>query len=87
VSALMQALDHALPDAGPDKSEGHAATKARPQPKTSTRLHVEMDGQDYQLVLSVAPAKAGHLYVRPLNGGPRLLASAAALKLRGFVRS
>ena len=54
--------------------EGHAATMAKPQPKTTTRLHVEMDGQDYQLLVSVAPAKAGHLYVRPLNGGPRLLA-------------
>ena len=85
VSALMQALDHAPPDAGPDHSEGHAATMAKPQPKTTTRLHVEMDGQDYQLLVSVAPAKAGHLYVRPLNGGPRLLAPAAALKLRGFV--
>jgi ParB family chromosome partitioning protein len=57
----------------------------RPQQKTSTRLHVEMDGQDYQLVVSVAPAKEGHLFVRPLNGGPRRVAPAAALTLRGFV--
>lgn len=85
VSALMQALDHVPADAGPDHSEGHAATMARSQTKASTRLHVEMDGQDYQLLVSVAPAKAGHLYVRPLKGGPRLLAPAAALKLRGFV--
>ena len=61
------------------------AKRARPQQKTSTRLHVEMDGQDYQLVVSVAPAKEGHLYVRPLNGGPRRVAAAAALTLRGFV--
>ena len=60
--------------------------RARPQQKTSTRLHVEMGGQDYQLVVSVAPAKEGYLYVRPLNGGPRRVAPAAALTLRGFVR-
>jgi ParB family chromosome partitioning protein len=49
------------------------------------RLHVELDGQDFQLVVSVAPAQEGHLYVRPLSGGPRQLAPASALKLRGFV--
>ncbi len=86
VSALMQALDNASADAGPHNSESQAATKARSQPSAITRLHVEMDGQDYELVMSVVPAKAGHLYVRPLNGGPRLLAPAAALTLRGFVR-
>ena len=49
------------------------------------RLHVEFDGQDFQLVVSVAPPQEGHLYVRPLAGGPRRLAPASALKLRGFV--
>ena len=71
------------PDSGVLHSE--AATHAKPVPKTNTRLHVEMDGQDYQLVVSVAPTKAGHLFIRPLKGGPRLLAPASALKLRGFV--
>lgn len=61
-----------------------SSRKAAP-PRTNTRLHVEMDGQDYQLVVSVAPSKAGYLYVRPLTGGPRRLAQATALKLRGFV--
>jgi ParB family chromosome partitioning protein len=61
---------------------GHCPSAAHRGP---TRLHVEMDGQDYQLVVSVAPAREGHLYVRPLTGGPRRLAPAAALKLRGFV--
>ena len=70
-------------DSGAQGSE--SATHAKPLPKTNTRLHVEMDGQDYQLVVSVAPTKAGHLYIRPLKGGPRSLAPAAALKLRGFV--
>jgi ParB family transcriptional regulator, chromosome partitioning protein len=49
------------------------------------RIHVEFDGQDYQLVVSVAPDQPGHLYVRPLVGGPRRLAPASALKLLGFV--
>ena len=49
------------------------------------RIHVEFDGQDYQLVVSVAPDQAGHLYVRPLTGGPRRLAPASAVKLLGFV--
>ena len=48
-------------------------------------VHVEMDGQDYQLVVSVAPPQKGHLYVRPLTGGPRRIAPAASLKLLGFV--
>ena len=52
---------------------------------TDQRIHVEFDGQDYQLVVSVAPDQPGHLYVRPLVGGPRRLAPASALKLLGFV--
>ena len=84
VSALMQAIEARPVDAGSASPADPPAT-TKPQPKTNTRLHVEMDGQDYQLVVSVAPAKEGHLYVRPLKGGPRLLAPAAALKLRGFV--
>jgi ParB family chromosome partitioning protein len=51
----------------------------------SRRLHVEMDGQDYQPVVNAAPAREGHLYVRPLAGGPRMSAPAASLKLLGFV--
>ena len=85
VSALMQAIEASSVGAGPAEPTDPATTSAKPQQKSNTRLHVEMDGQDYQLVVSVAPAKAGHLYVRPLKGGPRLLAPAAALKLRGFV--
>lgn len=53
--------------------------------RTDQRIHVEFDGQDYQLVVSVAPGQPGHMYVRPLVGGPRRLAPAAALKLLGFV--
>ena len=82
VSALMQTLDAHAGDVG---QGDRPTTNAKPQQKMNTRLHVEMDGQDYQLVVSVAPSKEGYLYVRPLKGGPRLLAPAAALKLRGFV--
>lgn len=84
-SAMMQTFNAARSDSDPGEAETHRAQRARPQPKTNKRLHVEMDGQDYQLVVSVAPGKEGHLYVRPLTGGPRRLAPATALKLRGFV--
>jgi ParB family transcriptional regulator, chromosome partitioning protein len=73
------------PDSPPLQS---AASAAPPLPRDSSfdrRIHVEFDGQDYQLVVSVAPGQPGHLYVRPLNGGPRRLAPAASLKLLGFV--
>ncbi len=54
-------------------------------PQTDHRVHVEFDGQDYQLVVSVAPEQPGHVYVRPLIGGPRRLVSASTVKLLGFV--
>lgn len=55
------------------------------QENADPRIHVEFDGQTYQLVVSVAPEQAGHLYVCPLNGGLRRLAPASALRLMGFV--
>ena len=74
-------------------SDSNAALEETPPPgrttdrtsRTDQRIHVEFDGQDYQLVVSVAPDQAGHLYVRPLTGGPRRLAPASAVKLLGFV--
>ncbi len=60
---------------------------AKQSPRTHLRIHVDFDGQDYQFVVSVAPPKPGHLYVRPLVGGPRRVAAASALKLLGFVGS
>ena len=48
-------------------------------------LYVQMDGQDYELEVAVAPVEQAHVYVRPLEGGPRRLVPAAALTLRGFV--
>ncbi|MBX3644289.1 MAG: ParB/RepB/Spo0J family partition protein [Rubrivivax sp.] len=67
--------------ADPVRKEPHS----RRSPNSDQRIHVEFDGQDYQLVVSVAPDQPGHLYVRPLVGGPRRLAPASALKLLGFV--
>jgi ParB family transcriptional regulator, chromosome partitioning protein len=82
-SAIAGGLDNPSPPL-----PGAAASPAAPpprQPHSDQRIHVEFDGQDYQLVVSVAPDQAGHLYVRPLKGGPRRLAPAAGLKLLGFV--
>lgn len=64
---------------------GPAQPQARRSPNSDHRIHVEFDGQDYQLLVSVAPDQAGHMYVRPLRGGPRRLAPASQLKLLGFV--
>ena len=69
----------------PDAAASLVAGRGMRHLQTNQRLHVEFDGQDFQLVVSVAPAQEGHLYVRPLAGGPRRLAPASALTLRGFV--
>ena len=52
---------------------------------TDLRVHVHFDGQDYQLVVSVAPPTPGHVYVRPLAGGPRRIAPVGSVTLLGFV--
>ena len=53
--------------------------------RSDQRVHVEFEGHDYQLVVSVVPDHAGCMYVRPLTGGPRRLAPVTSLKLLGFV--
>jgi ParB family chromosome partitioning protein len=68
------------PRSGPTRS----ATPEAPA-RTDQRVHVEFEGHDYQLVVSVVPDHAGCMYVRPLTGGPRRLAPVASLKLLGFV--
>ena len=68
-----------LEDAAPMQRNARRAAASEP------RVHVELDGQDYLLVVSVAPHQPGCMYVRPLSGGPRRLAKAGELKLRGFV--
>ncbi len=72
-------------DAGEGKPGNPPSTTTRRAPKAKRRLQVQMDGQDYELEVSVAPVEQGHVYVRPLEGGPRRLVPAAALTLRGFV--
>jgi ParB family chromosome partitioning protein len=66
-------------------ARGLAASPPPLAQHASKLIHVEFDGQEYQLVVSVAPDQPGHVYVRPLVGGPRRLAPASALKLLGFV--
>jgi ParB family chromosome partitioning protein len=85
VSALLQAVDVAPAIEASD--DAAAGTHEAPQKNRqgSRCLHVEMDGRDYQLVVSVVPQTPGHFYVLPLNGGPRLMAAASSLKLLGFV--
>ena len=73
------------PDSPPLDRAASSAPPPTRSPNSDQRIHVEFDGQDYQLVVSVAPDQPGHLYVRPLKGGPRRLAPAAGLKLLGFV--
>jgi ParB family transcriptional regulator, chromosome partitioning protein len=86
VSALLHAVDAAsATEASTGSTMPAPDVPPKPHRQSNRSLHVEMDGQDYQLVVSVAPRKVGHLYVRPLTGGPRLLAPASSLKLRGFV--
>ncbi|MBE7418447.1 MAG: ParB/RepB/Spo0J family partition protein [Ideonella sp.] len=85
-AASSGAADQAV-GAGRATSSNRRTDASRPArvQHTDQRIHVEFDGQDYQLVVSVAPEQPGHLYVRPLVGGPRRLAPASALKLLGFV--
>jgi ParB family chromosome partitioning protein len=72
-------------DGGAARAGSVEATSSARVQHSDKRIHVEFDGQDYQLVVSVAPDQPGHVYVRPLGGGPRRLAPASALKLLGFV--
>lgn len=70
--------------ADPRSGPARSATSEAPA-RTDQRVHVEFEGHDYQLVVSVVPDHAGCMYVRPLTGGPRRLAPVASLKLLGFV--
>jgi ParB family chromosome partitioning protein len=97
ISGDKCALSEGETAAGPKRSDvgGPAALSepAAPDPRPGARaaqqrrmnLHVEMDGENYRLVLSEAPQMEGHLYVQPLSGGTRRLVPAASLRLIGFV--
>lgn len=65
-------------------ASSHPAPLRAGSPNVDPCIHVEFDGQRYQLVVSVAPNQPGHLFLQPLWGGPRRLAPAASLKLLGF---
>lgn len=68
-----------------DSHSGHTRSATPEAPaRSDQRVHVEFEGHDYQLVVSVVPDHAGCMYVRPLTGGPRRLAPVASLKLLGF---
>jgi hypothetical protein len=49
------------------------------------RIHVDLDGQDFVLVVTTAPLEAGHMYLVPATGGPRRSVPVVAMRLRGFV--
>jgi ParB family chromosome partitioning protein len=74
---------------GPAASSAPAAPVSKPSVRAaqqrSVNLHVEAGGERYRLVLSEAPQMEGHLYVQPLQGGPRRQVPAASLRLIGFV--
>lgn len=76
-------------DASPATSRAVPSCSTSPHApmRSDQRVHVEFEGHDYQLVVSVVPDHPGCMYVRPLTGGPRRLAPVAALKLLGFVGS
>ncbi len=61
-----------------------AAAGCRRAP-SELRVHVELDGLDHQLLVSMAPTQPGCVYVQPLAGGPPIVVRASELKLRGFV--
>lgn len=48
-------------------------------------LRVEMDHSEFELIVNCAPTEGGHVFVRPIGGGPRRAVVASRLKLVGFV--
>jgi ParB family transcriptional regulator, chromosome partitioning protein len=68
-------------DASPAASRGVLIRSTSPDGpiRSDQRVHVEFEGHDYQLVVSVVPDHAGCMYVRPLTGGPRRLAPVTVL--------
>ena len=72
-------------ETGGEQSPGLTGSPAVRRRQFDNRIHVEFEGQNLQLVVNEAPLREGSLYIRPLSGGPRRVAPASALKLRGFV--
>ncbi|MCE9658292.1 MAG: ParB/RepB/Spo0J family partition protein [Burkholderiales bacterium] len=63
---------------------GSSATLTR-RHSVHTRIHVEFEGQDFELDVNAAPPTGESFYIRPLSGGPRTEVRASSLTLRGFV--
>lgn len=82
-SRLLPTLDPPARTAPRPEVRG-ASSQEGPLPATR-RIHVELDGMDYELIVSTAPPESGAMYIRPLAGGPRRSAPVSALRLRGFV--
>ena len=85
VRALVQSSPGSKAQARASAGGAARAVALEGPARSDQRVHVEFEGHDYQLVVSVVPDHAGCMYVRPLTGGPRRLAPVAALKLLGFV--
>lgn len=56
--------------------------QGRPEP---CALQVELDCARFELIVNCAPPELGHVFVRPIGGGPRRAVVASRLKLLGFV--
>lgn len=69
----------------PERGVSSALQKPARETGVKTRIHVAFEGLDCELVVSDAPDQPGHMYVRPLKGGTRMLAPVSSLKLLGFL--
>lgn len=82
--ADMRAPQAAAPSsANSSANERHRHLPPRGQRATDS-LRVELAGVRFELVVNDAPARKGHVFVRPLDGGPRRVVCASNLKLLGF---
>jgi ParB family transcriptional regulator, chromosome partitioning protein len=55
--------------------------------KTTSVLHVELDGVRYELIVDDAPSNDGLVFIQSIGGGPRHAVSAPTVKLLGFASS
>ncbi len=68
----------------PKSSRGAGAAKSTPRSKT-TRLTVELEGRQFELITDIDPGRLGEVFVRPPEGGARKCVPVADLRLVGFV--
>ncbi len=79
-TAAPAAASAALPEKAGRNDAAQKPLLSRP----TRQLHVEMDGCDYELILTEVPSKQGHVWLRTVQGGPRFLATVEGLKVKGF---